>query len=601
MPENRGLGRRAFLQGSLAVGGAFALLPTWMDEFAAAATPIGSSDRILVSVFLNGGNDALHTLIPAENSAYQAARGGIAYQLGGGANDLSAANRVGSGLYLNPRMPNLKTRFDAGEVAFVQGIGEESDDHSHFTSTATWMAGIPQMSSPTGWLGRLREARAFGEFGLVSVGAGAPLLLRGPGTSPVAMPSGGGLFGAYDLDDNADRALFQGVAAYQYAGIGPYAGTIGNAWSSAVNSANDLAVAYDNSLPGNSLSRDMAVAAELINLNVGVRVAHVQQGGYDTHAGQRPGHDNLLGDLDAAIEELFSRLDPAFAARTAVMVWSEFGRRVESNNSNGTDHGAAGLLTMVGPNVKGGLKGAAPSLTSLDNRGDLKHQVDFRQVYTSVCEQWFDVDGFDILQTHWEPLDLLDNSGFAGAGVSTSFQPGNMVFDDVPPAKYYTTAVGWLAHKGITTGTAPRRFSPFDPVTRGQMATFLWRFRQSPTPLSPSGFSDIPSGVYYEDAVSWLLESGITTGVGGNRFAPDDFVTRAQMATFLWRLEGSPPGSPAAGFGDVPAGQYYSDAVDWLLHRGITTGTGPGVYSPNDQVSRAQMATFLWRLAGEPT
>ena len=601
-PDDRqALGRRAFLQGSLAVGGAFALLPSWMDDFAAAATPIGSSDRIIVSLFLNGGNDSLHTLIPAENSAYHAARGSMAYSVGGGANDVSAAHRVGTGLYLNPRMANLKARFDAGEVAFVQGVGEETDDHSHFTSTATWMAGVQHMSAPSGWLGRLAEARSFGEFGVVSVGAGAPLLLRGPGSTPVAMPSYGGLFGSYNLDDNAERAVSQAVSSYQYAGVGPYAGTVGNAWATAVDSANELAVAYGTSMPSNRLARDMAVAAELINLNVGVRVAHVSQGGYDTHAGQRPGHDNLMGELDAAIEEFFSRLSPSFAARTAVMVWSEFGRRVERNNSNGTDHGAAGLITLVGPNVKGGLKGAAPSLTNLDSRGDLKHQVDFRQVYTSVCEQWFDIDGFDILQSHWEPLDLLDNSGFAGSGVSSSFPTGSMVFDDVPPAQYYTVAIGWLAHKGITTGTGHRRFSPNDPVTRGQMATFLWRYRQSPTPKSPSGFSDVPASAFYADAVSWLLESGITTGVGGNRFAPNDNVTRGQMATFLWRLEGSPPGSPPAGFGDVPAGQFYSDAVDWLLHRGITTGTGPGRFSPNDNVSRAQMATFLWRLAGKPT
>jgi uncharacterized protein (DUF1501 family) len=594
------LGRRAFLQGSLAVGGGVMLLPSWMDDFAAAATPIGSSDRIIVSLLLGGGNDSLHTLIPAESGAYQAARPNMSFDFGAGADDLSATQHVGNGLYLHPRMSGMKARFDAGQVAFVQGVGEESDDHSHFTSTATWMAGIQGMSAPSGWLGRLAALRGFGEFGVVSVGAGAPLLLRGPGTSPVAMPAFGSLFGAYDPENEGDRALSEGVQAYQYAGVGPYGGVVGNAWSTAVDSANELNQAYPASLPSDRLSREMAVAAELINLDVGVRVAHVGQHGFDTHSGQRPGHDGLMEDLDTAIEEFFMRLDPAFANRTAVMVWSEFGRRVEANQSNGTDHGAAGLVMLIGPNVKGGLKAQAPSLTDLDSRGDLKHQIDFRSVYTSVVEQWFDIDGFDVLQQHYEPLDLFDNSEFGGSGVSSSFPTGSLVFDDVPPAKYYTVAVGWLAHKGITTGTAHRRFSPDDPVTRGQMATFLWRYRLTPEPNSPSGFSDIPSGVYYEDAVSWLLEAGITTGVGGNRFAPDDFVTRAQMATFLWRLEGSAPGAPPAGFGDVPAGQYYSEAVDWLLQRGVTTGTGPGTFSPNDPVTRAQMATFLWRLAGQP-
>ena len=602
-PEDRlALGRRAFLQGSLAVGGGLTLLPSWMDEFAAAATPIGASDRIIVSLFLRGGNDSLHTLIPANSSVYQAARSNIGFGFGNGTDDLSESNHVGSGLYLHPRMSGLKARFDAGQVALVQGIGEETDDHSHFTSTATWMAGISNMASPSGWLGRLREMGGFGEFGVVSVGAGAPLLLRGPGTSPVAMPTNGSLFGAYEPGNDGDRALSEGVSAYQYAGVGPYAGVVGNAWATAVDSANLLSQGYDPAtpFPSGGVSREMAIAAELINLDVGVRVAHVNQGGFDTHSGQRPDHDELMEDLDQAIEEFFSRLHPAYANKTAVMVWSEFGRRVEANTSGGTDHGAAGLLMMVGPNVKGGLKAEAPSLSNLDSRGDLKHQVDFRSVYTSVVEQWFDIDGFDVLQHHYEPLDLFDNSEFGGAGVSSTFPTGSLAFDDVAPARYFTVAVGWLAHKGITTGTGYRRFSPDDVVTRAQMATFLWRYRLTPSPNSPSGFSDIVAGSYYEDAVSWLLESGITTGVGGNRYAPDDPVTRAQMATFLWRLEGSPPGAPPAGFIDVPSGKYYTLAVDWLLQRGVTTGTGPGRYSPNDPVTRAQMATFLWRLAGQP-
>ncbi|MFT5202221.1 MAG: hypothetical protein ACI9C1_001607 [Candidatus Aldehydirespiratoraceae bacterium] len=594
------VGRRTFLQGSLAAGGALSVMPSWMDGIAAAATPIASSDRIIVSLFLGGGNDALNTLIPAENDAYRAARAGMRYEVGAGSGELSAAQSVGDGLYLNPRMPALKARFDAGQVAFVQGIGEETNDHSHFTSTATWMAGIPSMAAPSGWLARFAQQHSLGEFGVVSVGAGAPLLLRGANHSPVVMPSHGGLFGSHSPDDDADRALAEGVQAYEFAGVGPYAGVVGKAWASAVDSANELDQAYDDTLPSERLPRNMAVLAELINLNVGVRVGHTIQGGYDTHAGERPGHDNLMGELDNALEEFFSRLSPEFANRTAVMVWSEFGRRVGANNSAGTDHGAAGLLTMVGANVKGGLHSSAPSLSNLNSRGDMQYSVDFRSVYSSVIEQWLGGDDFDILQTNYESLDLFDVSAFPDSGTPTTFSPGSTVFDDVPNGTYYSTAVGWLAHKGITTGTGHRQFSPNELVSRAQMATFLWRYRFEPEALSPAGFSDVDPDVYYADAVSWLLETGITTGVGGNRYAPDDPVTRAQMATFLWRLEGSPPDTPAAGFVDVPSGQYYSDAVDWLLHRGITTGTGPGRYSPNDSVTRAQMATFLWRLAGQP-
>jgi hypothetical protein len=160
--------------------------------------------------------------------------------------------------------------------------------------------------------------------------------------------------------------------------------------------------------------------------------------------------------------------------------------------------------------------------------------------------------------------------------------------------------VGWLAATGITTGTGPGTFSPNDNVTRGQMATFLHRYRGEPTGSPVAGFSDVPAGRFYSAAVDWLADQGITTGVGGNRFAPDDVVTRGQMATFLWRLEGEPGGSPSAGFSDVRAGAFYANAVDWLLYRGITTGVGGNRFAPDDPVSRGQMATFLWRLAGSP-
>ena len=191
------------------------------------------------------------------------------------------------------------------------------------------------------------------------------------------------------------------------------------------------------------------------------------------------------------------------------------------------------------------------------------------------------------------PVGATDSSPAPAPAATTPF-------DDVAPGAFYHDAVAWLAEADITTGTGPATFSPEDAVTRGQMATFLLRYAQVTDIDGDHGFGDVPVGAYYDDAVSFLVERKITTGTSPSTYSPDDAVTRAQMATFLWRLEGSPPGAPAAGFTDVPAGQYYSDAVDWLLHRGVTTGTGPNRFSPDDVVTRAQMATFLWRLAGQP-
>jgi hypothetical protein len=133
------------------------------------------------------------------------------------------------------------------------------------------------------------------------------------------------------------------------------------------------------------------------------------------------------------------------------------------------------------------------------------------------------------------------------------------------------------------------------------MAAFLWRMMGSPTGSPASGFTDVPANAFYAEATRWLKARAITTGYGGSptRFAPDELVTRSQMATFLWRLAGSPAGATgSAFFVDVPAGSSYDSAVAWLWERGITTGYGrPDVFGPAPVVTRAQMAAFLYRLA----
>ncbi len=578
-----GLARRRFLQGSLAVGGAagIGLVPGVMDQIAAAATPLTPNQRILVTVFLNGGNDHLNTLVPAEDPAYQAARGSLAVSVDG-------STSVGEGLHLHPNLGRMKARFDAGQVALIRGVGEESDDHSHFTSMATWMSGIQNMIPATGWLGRYQDGVGLDNLGAVAIGwGGVPLTLHGSASTAVALPPNGSLFGA-DRSSAWERYAFEAISDLGVAGggVGPYGNTVAAAFGDAVDTAQEISPAFVSTLAEDGLARDLGLAAQVINLNLGTQLVNVDLGGFDHHDSQRPDHDDLLAELDAGIDAFFNNLLPAFAARTTVLVASEFGRRVRSN-STGTDHGTAGLMMMVGPSVNGGLHGRQPSLTDLDRRGDMHHHLDFRSVYASILSQWLGADDAEILGAGYPHLDLFSDTSLN-------------LFWDVNSSQYYAPAVGWLAATGITTGTGPGTFSPGDPVTRGQMATFLWRYRAKPTGAPRSGFSDVPAGRFYTEAVDWLFHAGITTGTGGGKFSPDDPVTRGQMATFLWRLEGSPAGAPQSGFSDVAPGRYYSAAVDWLLDRGITTGTGANRYSPDDVVTRGQMATFLWRLAGSP-
>ncbi|MBK7020471.1 MAG: S-layer homology domain-containing protein [Candidatus Microthrix sp.] len=153
-------------------------------------------------------------------------------------------------------------------------------------------------------------------------------------------------------------------------------------------------------------------------------------------------------------------------------------------------------------------------------------------------------------------------------------------FTDVPANSYYNVAVGWLVEAGITSGTVPGKYSPNSPVTRAQMALFLWHSADSPAPAGNHGFTDIPANSYYGDAVSWLVEAGITAGTSAGKYSPNRAVTRAQMAVFLWSAAGSPAPIGTHGFSDVVASSYYETAVTWLVEQQITSGTSPGKFFP---------------------
>jgi hypothetical protein len=168
-------------------------------------------------------------------------------------------------------------------------------------------------------------------------------------------------------------------------------------------------------------------------------------------------------------------------------------------------------------------------------------------------------------------------------------------FTDVSSGAYFNDSVSWLVASNITSGTGPGVYSPSANVVRGQMAAFLWRLECSPEPAGGHSFTDVSGAAYYDTPVSWLVGANITSGTGPGMFSPNATVTRAQMATFLWRLAGSPlPASPAT-FTDVAPEAYYGPPVAWLVEAGITTGTSPTTFSPNAAVTRGQMAVFLDR------
>ena len=173
---------------------------------------------------------------------------------------------------------------------------------------------------------------------------------------------------------------------------------------------------------------------------------------------------------------------------------------------------------------------------------------------------------------------------------------GKNPFTDVPAGSYYEDAVIWAVDKGITTGTSATTFNPNGICTRAQAVTFLWRAAGSPAAKSSAmPFADVKAGSYYYDAVLWAVENGITKGTSDTMFSPDATCTRAQIVTFLWRSQKSPAAGMANPFADVAADTYYIDAVLWAVKHNITVGTTFSIFSPDEECTRAQIVTFLYR------
>ena len=182
--------------------------------------------------------------------------------------------------------------------------------------------------------------------------------------------------------------------------------------------------------------------------------------------------------------------------------------------------------------------------------------------------------------------------------VKATFMEDNSVlnfFYDVPNDAFFYEAVKWAVKSGVTNGLTETMFGPYEPCTRAQIVTFLWRAAGSPEPKAMSSFADVPASAYYAKAVAWAIENGITNGMTETTFAPDATCTRGQGVTFLYRaLKGSAGGG--ANFTDVKSDTFYADAVNWAVANNVTNGTSDTTFSPNDNCTRGQIVTFLWRL-----
>ena len=324
---------------------------------AASVTPLPPSTPILVIVTLYGGNDGLNTVVPYQDPVYLSSRPGLS---------LTPAEvlPISADLALNGVMTGFKSLWDQNQLAIVLGTSYPNPNYSHFSSMAIWQSASPVEQISSGWIGRWLDGQAHSPFNVIGIGDTLTPLMAGDHSVGSVLP-GGGLQVPY------------GPAAT----VSP---VLKNAPPDSVS----------------ALGQQLDVVANLITANVPTRVYSVTMSGFDLHADELSEQNTLLGNVSDAVSGLLTQLATSPRANdVVVMVYSEFGRRVEANGSHGTDHGTSAPVFVAGARVAGGLYGEQPSLTQLVD-GDLAVTTDFRDVYASMLHDVLQSDPARALN-HW--------------------------------------------------------------------------------------------------------------------------------------------------------------------------------------------------------
>ncbi|MEY4174038.1 MAG: hypothetical protein RI900_1203, partial [Actinomycetota bacterium] len=520
LPDNdpTRLDRRRFLQllglgvgAGAALGGLDGLLPGGaLGDLAAGgeawAAPVGANDGIVVLVGMFGGSDGLNTVVPFDNADYLAQHGALALAAG-------QLLPLGAHVGLHPSLPFVKSLYDRGDVAVVQGVGYPDPDLSHFSSMATWMHGRSGSGAPTsGWLGRWMDGLPSRDLlRAATVGGGVPLHLVGEQTRGIAVPPWGMGFGG-ESSAEAQRG-YAAVRRFSAAasGRGAWHDSVAAAMRDVIDVGQQVGPVFRRDLPGDDLVRKMTVAARLVNADLGLRVIDTGFDGFDTHSGQPTRLAALLTEFDDALRAFFTTLDDRFRSRVTVMTYSEFGRTSWANDSAGTDHGTANNHFVIGAGVKGGLYGAQPSLAGVQRWDRVGFHVDFRSLYATVLDGWMGGGSSTVLGATYPNLGLFDT--LPGAGAVTGAVPATVLGDwvGINPARLYDSrSSGRLLPLGAGTTAEVQVLGAGGVPASGVTAVALNITAVGAT--GASSFSVWPSGGSAPDVANVSVPTGFAMG-----------------------------------------------------------------------------------------
>ncbi len=396
--------RRDFLKNTALASGAF-LIPSFLKPLEVLAASELSGYKNLVIIQLSGGNDGLNTVVPYGMDAYYQKRNSIALPQ----NDLIRLNELQG---LNPNMEALREIYDQGWMGILNNVGYPNPDRSHFRSMDIWQtASNSEEYLTTGWIGRYLDSNCQtckDPYTAIEVDDSLSLALKGLSRKGIAVKDPGKLFNNTrepffkEVVHSPDEHLNEDNLGYLYK-------TMIETYSSAAYIQN-TARTYQSKMdyPQSAFASQLKTVARFINSGLKTRVYYVSLSGFDTHTGQKDQQGRLLKQYSEGLAvflkelKMTGRLDD-----TLVLTFSEFGRRVEQNASNGTDHGTANNVFVFGGKLKKpGIYNEAPDLANLDN-GDLKYKIDFRDVYATVLDKWLDVNNSRILNRKFSGLDFI--------------------------------------------------------------------------------------------------------------------------------------------------------------------------------------------------
>lgn len=394
--------RRTFIKNASLASGML-LAPQFLTAFSQNEL-FSSTGKKVVVIQLSGGNDGLNTIVPFRNDIYYKNRSFLAQKA-------SSLFKLTDELGLHESLKNHKSLYDDGDLCMVNSVGYPNPNRSHFRATDIWHTGShADEILQTGWIGRYLDTKKSKSFNAIEIDDSLSLLMKGKNINGIATKN------AKLFYQTTQEPFFKKIAAhYETDHLSEH--NLGYLYKTMIDAKSSSKYIYETSktynssviYPGNAFGKQLKTVAEFINSGLSTEMYYVSLGGFDTHANQPAKQKRLLKVYDEGLAAFVKDLKENDTFKdTLIMVFSEFGRRVKQNAANGTDHGTANNVFLIGANLKTqGMYNNAPNLSQLDKNGDLNFEIDFRTIYASILNDWLAVDSQRVLNASFPRLNVF--------------------------------------------------------------------------------------------------------------------------------------------------------------------------------------------------